>query len=104
MNVTKVVDIFTRNIEQLSLHFFQIFYKFLLILQVHCFWKTKRIENETLHRGPWEDLGACNPVPGRTWSRGGGRRQKSDACGRWRRGPGEGEDRGDRGLTRGVFD
>ena len=71
MHVTKVVDIFTRNSEQLSLHFFLFFYKFILIFQVCYFWKAKRKKNEILHLGPWNFCNRSNQVPRRTGSRGG---------------------------------
>ena len=54
----KVVDLVTRNLDQLSLHFFRFFYEFISILQVHCFGKQKGIkETQT---GPW--IHAENPV------------------------------------------
>ena len=52
----KVVDLVTRNSDQLSLNFSDFsknlyrFYKFAVFL------KTKRKENEILHLGPWKDL------------------------------------------------
>jgi hypothetical protein len=64
-HITKVVDLVTRNSEQLDLYFYDFstiyyrFYKFAIF-------ENKRKRNETLQLGPWNDLGACKYAPGRT--------------------------------------
>ena len=79
MQVKKVVDLVTRNSDQLSLHFFRFFYQFISILQVCCFGKQKGKSSLFAQRPleefissqifPWPDLevgeavGSRNPAP-----------------------------------------
>jgi len=41
-------------------------------LQVCCFSKQKKKENEILHLGPWKLKTIRREAPGRSWNRGGG--------------------------------
>ena len=56
MHVTKVVDIFAKIPEQLSLHFSTFFCDLLMILQVCCFSKKKKKETKL-----------CSWAPGIIW-------------------------------------
>ena len=75
----KVVDLVTRNSDELRFHFFRFFYEFISILQVHCFGKQKgksflfaqrSLEELTSSQiSPWpefeagEAAGGRNPAP-----------------------------------------
>ena len=71
----KVVDLVTRNSDQLSLHFSDFFYEFISILQVHCFGKQKGKRSLFAQRPlevvfssricPWPDFGAGEAAGGR---------------------------------------
>ena len=56
MHVTKVVDLFTKNSEQLDLHFYDLSLNFYRFYKFTVF-ENKKKRNEILHLGPWKDLG-----------------------------------------------
>ena len=58
MNVTKVVDLFAKIPEQLSLYFSDFSMIFKLIYKFAVFFKTKEKGNDNLHLSPWNVLGA----------------------------------------------
>ena len=61
MHVTKVVDIFAKIPEQLSLHFSTFFCDLLMILQVCCFSKQKKKETKLCSWAP----GSLKQIAGR---------------------------------------
>ena len=68
------------------------------------FFENKRKRNETSHRGPWKDLGACHRVPGRRQNRGGGGRPAPSDGGCRRGGRGGETARGGHALPLGGLD
>ena len=101
MHVIKVVDLVTRNSYQLSLYFSNFsanlyrFYKFTALE------KTKKGKRTFCAEAPGRSVFLVDMRLVGLWSRGGGGRPKSGACGHRRRGPGVGEARGEREEPRG---
>ena len=72
MHVTKVVDLFAKIPEQLSLHFSYFSTIFKRIYKFAIFQKRKEKGNGTLQLGPWKLKTNRREAPGRSWNRGGG--------------------------------